>query len=119
MDEGYDPIPPNIPPKRAPLGLFLVAMGAGIVLAAICFVPILMGECLPRDGGSYTAACDRARNISIYGYLASVAVIWIGAFFWRRRRPAWSVMLAFGAGPLMAVILGIIERWLVANWFGA
>jgi len=62
-------------------------MGAAVLYAAICvllFIPVLMGECLPRDLPE-TALCDAAKQREVIIYLvtflaAPVAAAAIGRF---------------------------------------
>lgn len=89
--------------SRVSLPTLLLGLCFGFLLAAILYVFMAIGECLPRDGSAAMLACDQSKRIEGRLYPTSVLAGFAFAtvLHLKRLRLALSIVLL---SPLIALL---------------
>lgn len=85
------------------------ALALGLVLAALLFVLILMGDCwVASDTAEATRACEIEKRSELIAFLVIAGIGWIAGLVlaWRGRR--FSRRLALLSAPVAFVVAGVL-----------
>jgi hypothetical protein len=88
---------------------FGVSLAIGLAIAAILYLLLAIGECLPRDGSAEMHACEaiRRRDVRLYPVLLGTSVMGSVWLHWRGAVGTWLVALT--SGLIAAVMLMTIN----------
>jgi hypothetical protein len=90
---------------------FSIALLVGLFIAALVYLMLAIGECLPRDGSAQMQACDAIKRRDAWLYPVLFMASAGGSIVMHLRRASLALLLAATSGMIAAAALMLVNAY--------